>query len=480
MSDVPRVDWNDLHVECGLDEVGRQLSEAVTAFQARSVVGGQEAPVAPDNPPVPPAEAYAGDLDDDDHRYRPDGEEWFDRLTRNRHSQIEGHVGNLDLVFANHRAWEGVLAYCDFSYRVLFLRKPPIEHAEPELQDPDMARLRVWFHRNIFTMRPPSRTELQDAVIVASQRQRHHPVRSYLESLRHDGKQRIDTWLRAAFDAAENEDYLRVIGRKFLIGAVARVMQPGCKMETMLILEGDQGKGKSTALRTLFGEFFSDSPLPIGDKDAYQLIHGVWGYEIQEMDSFSRVESTSAKQFMSLQMDRFRPPYGAGVMSFRRQVVFMGTTNQDEYFKDYSGNRRYWPSMCRSVDIDWIKVNRDQLWAEAFAAYKAGAVWWVDSDRERELCEYEQDRRLASDAWETKIAQWLKFSGKDFVTAAEILEGACEIETKHMQRAHQNRVSPIMRALGWRKDRRLVSGERVHGYVRPPGSVSMTPQAPDF
>lgn len=476
-----RVDWNDLHVEQGLDEVRRQLLAGLQAADARSVRRGEESlPQHDDGLPRPPDDVYADADDADDHKYNPSDQPWFDALTRNRESKIENHVGNLDLIFANDPRWQRVLAYCDFSYRVLFLRKSPVPHADLELQDSDVARMRVWFQRNYLSMRPPPRSELQDAIVVAAQRERHHPVRAFLESLRHDGEDRIDHWLTSAFGAAEDPAYLKVIGPRFLIGAVARVMEPGCKMETMLILEGDQGRGKSTALSILFGEFFSDAPLPLGSKDAYQLIQGVWGYEVQEMDSFSKVESTTAKQFMSLRFDRFRPPYGVAPMSFPRQVVFTGSTNQDEYFKDYSGNRRFWPTMCRKVNLEWLRENREQLWAEAFARYKAGEKWWVDNAHDRELCEYEQDRRLASDAWETKISHYLRFTAADFVTAADILEGALNIETQHMQRAHQNRISPIMRALGWRKDRRFINGDRVHGYVRPVDQPRPDRQVPDF
>lgn len=472
-----RVDWNDLHVECGLDEVRRQLLAGIAAFEARSVVegGGQvEDDVAP---PVPPDTAYEDDLAAQDHQYSPSDHAWFDRLTRNRENKIESHVGNLDLVFANDPRWEGVLAYCDFSYRVLFLRKAPIDHAEVELQDPDVARMRVWFQRNYLSMRPPPRNELQDAIIIASQRQRHHPVRTYLESLRPPGQKLIDDWLIRAFDAAGNRDYLRMIGRRFLIGAVARVMRPGCKMDNMLILEGNQGIYKSTALSILFGDWFSDAPIPLGDKDAYQLIQGVWGYEMAELDALSKTESTTAKAFITQQNDRFRPPYGTGVMSFKRQTVFVGTTNQDEYLKDYSGNRRYWPVLCRHVDLEWMELNRDQLWAEAVAAYRAGEIWWIDGPEEKALCEAEQETRLSRDAWEDIISDWLATHASPYYTAAQILQDALGIDAAHIQRVHQNRLSPIMKALGWGKGRKDIGGKRVNVYTRP--EADLVAQAED-
>lgn len=466
-------DWNDLVLTVGSDETERQLHAAIDAYSTRSVSGGQ-VPSGDDDPGADglPERERPG-------AYRPQEADWANSLTRDRDRNVQGHVGNLEKIFVNDRRWEGVLGYCDFSYRVLFLQKPPIAHAEPELQDPDVARMRVWFHESYWPMHPPIRSELQDAIVIASQRRRHHPVRAYLEGLKHDGRPRLLHWLRSAFDAAGEAAYLDVVGPKFLIGAVARVMQPGCKMDNMLILEGKQGKGKSSALQVLFGEFFSDAPIPLGDKDAYQLIQGVWGYEMAELDALNKAESTTAKAFMSQQTDRFRPPYGTGVMTFKRQTVFIGTTNQDEYLKDYSGNRRYWPALCRHVDLEWLKVNRDQLWAEALVAYRAGESWWIDDEAERILCEAEQDTRLARDAWEDIIRDWLALNRQPFFTAAEILTQALQLDAAHIQRVHQNRLSPIMKALGWGKGRRDKGGKRVNVYTRPEGEMVNEPTLVD-
>lgn len=467
-------DWNDLHVAGGIDAVRSQLQAFWNDYDARSVSRTEDSPVGDQTPPI---EAY----NDRDAEYNPADEAWYHGLVRTKGGAIEGHVGNLEMILANDHRWDGVLGYSDFSYQVVFIKEPPVSHGESELQDADVARMRVWFHRHYHSMRPPARAELQDAIVVASQRHRHHPVRDYLKGLHWDGVPRIEKWLKAAFDAdapASGDPYLLLVGPKYLIGAVARVMDPGCKMDTMLVLEGNQGSGKSAALRALFGEWFSDAPLPLGDKDAHQLVQGVWGYEVAEMDSFGKVEATTAKAFMTLQVDRFRPPYGSTVASFNRQVVFCGTTNQDEYFKDASGNRRYWPAMCRHVDIEWIRVNRDQLWAEAFEAYKSGKKWYVETAAERRLCEAEQELRFAADSWEVKLARWLHVTPSDFVTADEILADCLGIETPHQQRAHQNRVSPIMHKLGWRKDRRMSGGVRAHGYVRP-ADQRATRQEPD-
>jgi len=457
-----RSDFNDLAREQGLGAVRDQLAEALDELEARAAAAAAE-PVTDEPPPPPPDDPGPDGAGGGDP-----GDGWRAYLARTSSGAIANHVSNLARIMAHDSRWTGQLRYCEFSYRVLWGDAAPVDHFEEALQDADIARLRDWFHRH-YGMTPPPRSEIQDAVVIAAQKHRVHPVRDYLAGLRHDGQARLDTWLSAAFDAAGSPEYLALVGRRFLISAVARIMRPGCKADSVLILEGKQGSGKSSALGDLFGDWFSDAPIPLGDKDSYQLIQGVWGYEMAELDALSKTESTTAKAFFSQRSDRFRPPYGSGVVEFPRQTVFCGSTNQDEYLKDYSGNRRYWPVLCRAVDREWLALWRDQLWAEALAAYQAGERWWVEGDDEVELCEAEQAKRLSRDAWEEIIASWLAdpINRRAHYTAADILVGALQIDVGHIQRAHQNRLSPIMHALGYGKARVLRDGQRVHCYERP-------------
>lgn len=508
MSNDQPTDFNDLYRLQGLDEVKSQLSRALNKRGARSVGKGNKESANADpkifdsnvgnNPAddltkknsladTPPVSAYEGGfqawvepIGPDLAGYEPASEPWFNRLARNSQGDVEAHVGNLDLIFQHDARWKGVLAYCDFSYRIVFRNEPPISHVEDELQDTDIARLRVWFHRNYPSMRPPSRGEIGDAVVVAAQRERFHPVQDYLKSLRHDGVPRLGAWLQACFDARGDHDYLAAVGRKALIGAVARVMRPGCKMDTMVVLEGRQGKGKSTAIKFLFGDWFSDALIDFNHNDFYQLLQGVWGYEIAELEALGKAEISTIKAIMSQQTDRFRPPYGTSPVTFKRQGALWGSVNQDEYLKDYSGNRRFWPVFCRRVDLEWVKLNRDQLWAEALALFEAGENWWVDGEREEALFEKEQDTRLQRDAWEPLIADWLKVQVGNWFTAADILIGALTMDSKSIQRVHQNRLSPIMKALGWKKNRKRLPGDKhqTHGYERPAGNDSVSQETP--
>ena len=203
-------------------------------------------------------------------------------------------------------------------------------------------------------------------------------------------------------------------------------------------------------------------------------VQGVWGVELAELDSFNKAESTTAKNFFSVLEDRFRPPYGRVPESVPRQCVFIGTTNQDEYLKDYSGNRRYWPVMCSKANIEKIMAERDQLWAEAMHCWRNKERWWVEGAHEIELFNSVQECRLLSDPWEDAISQWLNLaenSFTDFFTSHEILIGAVKMDVGHIQRAHQNRIAPILKHLGWNGTRKRMkegkSVRQVRGYVRP-------------
>ena len=309
----------------------------------------------------------------------------------------------------------------------------------------------------------PSHADINDAIIVVSRSNKFHPVREYLQELAWDKKPRLDSWLKRSFGANNNEKYLSLVGRKVLIGAVARVMRPGCKFDNVMILEGQQGRGKSTVISILFGDWFSDSPLPIGDKEAYQLIQGKWAFELGELDSFNKAEVTALKQFFSQQVDRFRPSYGRYASDFPRQTVFWGTTNQDTYLRDYTGNRRFWPVFCAQIDKQWIRDNRDQLWAEALQCFVDDERWWLSMDTEEDQKDYDivtevQDSRLQRDPWEDLLRPWLEMVTKPHLTTAEILKDCIGVDGAHMQQMHMNRLGPILKSLGWRSKRKRISG----------------------
>lgn len=248
----------------------------------------------------------------------------------------------------------------------------------------------------------PSKDTTLDAVTMIAHHGRFHPVRKYLNSLAWDGISRLDGWLHNYFRANDTE-FNKFVGAKFMISAVARVMKPGCKVDTVLVLEGEQGRRKSSAIATLTGpEWFTDELPDLHTKDAAIQLCGKWIIEVSELSAMARADVETVKKFMSRSVDRYRAPFGKVANDHPRQCVFIATTNDERYLKDQTGNRRFWPVACGDIDVDAIRQDRDQLWAESVARYRAGERWWLTGDENR-IAEVEQENRREVDPWEERI-----------------------------------------------------------------------------
>jgi predicted P-loop ATPase len=318
-----------------------------------------------------------------------------------------------------------------------------------------------------------------EALEVAAHANAFHPVRDYLNSLVWDSEERIagknGPGLFTTYAGVANSAYVRCVGRWFMIGAVARVSSPGCKLDTMAILEGPQGKLKSTFLNVLFGDaWFSDTISELGSKDSYQDLRGKWCIEMGELDALSRAEASTTKKFLAKKRDNYRPSYGRRNRDVPRQTLFTGSVNLDEYLKDFTGNRRFHPVRCDGViDIEALRRDRDQLWAEAVQLYKDGERWWPTSE-ETKLCEEEQEDRRQRDPWEAAIANALK--GANETSTQHILSNVFAITADQQHRGHETRIGQVMKALGWTKHRRRVEdGAREWFYIRPEHEPSAGP-----
>jgi len=464
-------DFNDVWAKFGAAAVRGEVLPVLGRHQVQPVI---EQPTA-ESVPLDEAQPVAGDEVEEPVLVVPPKRDphFEERFILTEKGQKKSCTYNYDLVFGNHPEWQGLVGFCAFTYRIFKLKAAPWHGAETgEWTDADTINAKLWLGEHYEFI--PNNTDIYDAIVVTAKRNAFHPVRDYLNSLEWDGESRLDHWMLDCLDAVGNLEYLATVGRRFLIGAVARVMKPPVKMDNVLILEGPQGIGKSTAVRQLFNGWSSESAIDLSNKDAYQQIQGVWGVELAELDSFNKAESTTAKNFFSVLEDRFRPPYGRVPESVPRQCVFVGTTNQDEYLKDYSGNRRYWPVMCRKVRMALLIARRDQLWAEAVHRWRANEHWWIEGREEVDLFSEVQESRLLSDPWEDAISQWLNMpenSFTNFYTSHEIITGGLKMDSGHIQRAHQNRIAPIMKHLGWTGTRKRIkegkATRQVRGYNRP-------------
>ena len=396
---------------------------------------------------------------DDEFKAAQVAELYERRLQKDQKGAPRESLVNGVLLLEHDPELRGLMSMDRFANRIIKRRPPPWGETLGEWTETDTTRLRHYLadrHRVEFSM-----LNLEHAIVTVAEQAGFHPVRDYLSTLEWDGQARVQYWLGAYLDAtrystAAHREYVSLIGAMWMVAAVARVFEPGCKFDNVLILEGNQGIGKSTAMAILGGEYFLDTPFPLGEKDGYQALAGVWIAELSELDNFSSVESTRSKAFFSSSTDRYRPSYGRHVQAFPRQCVFVGTTNQHEYLKDSTGNRRYWPVRVYGIDRAGLIADRDQLWAEALHLYRTGFKTYLPPDHAAAgTFEVEQSVREIADPWELKIMDWLadpEVRQRDGVSVFDILSEACRVEANRMdQRAMATRVGKIMRRLGYRK-----------------------------
>lgn len=393
-------------------------------------------------------------------------------------------------ILLNDERWSGVLARNTFA-ECDVTRKPAPWHSDDGMgsklgawTDADITRLRAWFERAYGISFGAN--DLVAIVAVAAEANAYHPVCDYLEGLHWDGVERLPTLLSSYFGTADTP-YTRAIGMRWMISAVARPMSPGCQVDCTLILEGSQGIGKSSGFRALVYDaaLYSETGVSIGDKDSYQSLHGVWIYLLDELDSLRGADLTRTKNFLSSVKDHYRPTYGKGARDFFRQNVFCGTTNDDAYLKDRTGNRRFWPvKVVRPIDRDAIARDRDQLWAEAMTRYQRGEAWHVDSPELRRLCEAEQAERVQGDPWEPIVQAWLqdpigalepgsdggavrtRIDTSEGVLTSEVLLHALHKRPGDITKGDEMRVADVLKTLGYtRGPLRRERGERARRFV---------------
>lgn len=325
-----------------------------------------------------------------------------------------------------------------------------------ELTENDLIRLQEYLQLAGLTRL--AKDTLLDAVNTVARERSFHPIRDYLNSIQWDQRPRLCSWLHK-YLGCDDTIYASQIGSMFFIALVARVYDPGCKADYMLVLEGPQGAMKSTACRIIGGDWFSDSmPDLSAGKDASLHLRGKWLIEIAEMSALSRAEDSALKAYLTRQIERFRPPYGRVEVALPRQCVFIGTTNKGTYLRDETGGRRYWPVKVGRIDPDALVRDRDLLLAEALHLYREGRRWWPRADFEREYIQPEQEDRFEADVWEDDIAQWL--IGKQRVTVAEVAKHALHFETNRIGTSDQRRITACLSRLGWARGKRGAGGVR--------------------
>jgi putative DNA primase/helicase len=467
-NDTGLSDFNDTHQKYGLAAVRKRILAALDGGEdGEAGEGGSsfEETICD----APPADSR------DDNSSLVAEYEWQSQLQTNEKGDINPRSTlNLLLFLENHEFLKGVFRYDSFSKDVLVCKCPPWEDERTfvvrSVADFDYIRLEAYLE-GFFGLKA-SKDKCADAIISVANTPENvfNPAADYFNSLVWDGKDRLSGWLKSyVSDSNQPDEYLRLVGEKFLCGLAARAMEPGVKFDTMLILEGRQYAGKSflsRVLGTINGvEYFLDDFKEIDNKDALMKIQGKLVVEFPEISTMRRAEVNDLKAFLSRTHDVFRPPYGRNAIEAGRQCVFIGTVNPEgPYLRDVTGNRRYWPVSCRDkIDIDSLNAIVPQLHAQAAHIVKRGeSRLWLD-DAEYEICAAEQEKRVMDDIWSDRIETII--NGQKQIATSDILVGL-NISIDKATPLFYSRINQTMIALGFAPDRVTIGSRRLRGYIK--------------
>lgn len=310
------------------------------------------------------------------------------RISYKENGKAEQTINNVVIVLENDVNLKGKLAYNCFSGRLDIRASLPWRKIEgiEHWRDADDANIRHYLENQYGLS---DRKKIEDGIMVVARRNEFHPVREYLNGLKWDGKERVDT-LFIDYLGAEDTAYIRAVSRKILVGAVARIYSPGIKFDAMLTIQGAQGIGKSTLIRKIGRCWFSDSLVDINSKDSFMQLSGHWLLEIAEMNAMKRAEVAATKHFVAKVEDDFRPPFGKHTETFPRQCVFFGTTNESQFLRDQTGGRRYWvvesgiQKIKKDIFRDLTEEEINQVWAEAKIMWEKGESLFLSPELEEE------------------------------------------------------------------------------------------------
>lgn len=316
---------------------------------------------------------------------------WTADLKRSKHGYY-GSAHNIDLIVRNDKFFKDIYYFNDMS------RTPELlEHGKlRQIEDRDIVDASVYLTR--FWTNTIEYSIVKRAVLRECERKVYHPVKNYYDSLIWDGRERLPTWMHV-YLGAEKSDYTSVIGTMLFIALVARIYRPGCPCQYVPVLEGPQGIGKSTAIRILGGDYYSDYMPDITSKDACIHVCRYHVIEISEMHTLSRADAAAQKQFITRTTEQYRPPHATMEVSYERQCVIIASINLSTYLKDETGGRRFWPVKCTTIDIEALRRDRDQLYAEAVTRFREGWNWWPPTEFETVHIKPVQEDRLEIDEW---------------------------------------------------------------------------------
>jgi predicted P-loop ATPase len=401
--------------------------------------------------------------------------DWRAALSRNR-GKIEGSVLNIMQSLRLAPELQGLVRFNEFALCVEFTRSPSWRQVSSgeTWNDTDDLHLQVLMQHWGIPIR--ARGDICDSVAAIAQESAYHPIREHLHSIGWDMRPRLDHWLIDFLGAEGPEEYLRAVGSKFLISAVARVMKPGCQADHVLVLEGPQGGGKSSVCRTLAGPaaWFTDAVPDVASKDAAIQLCGRWVVELAELASLRNTQVEPVKAFITRTQDVYRPPYGRRTVTVPRQCVFIATTNEQHYLRDQTGNRRFWPVKCGQIDLAALAQHRDQILAEAYSRYHDGESWHLDQEQATRAAHQQSDRMLVTEL-EAAVAEYVQRmagQGHTELTMTAVLCGALHLDSHspdYVERAGKlgGQVASALQRAGWHKVSTVGRGENRRTIYRP-------------
>lgn len=371
-------------------------------------------------------------------------------------------------IFEEDETLRSMFKYNVFIEEDEYARTPPWDSDKKsgdKVNDNDLVEIKHYISLNHGI--EPQKTIINEALTICSRRNKYHPIRDYINGLRWDGINRLESWL-IEYAGADNNKYIRAVSRKIIIAMIARVFDPGCKFDYMLVLEGDQGIKKSTLVKTLGGQWYSEIPIKEHNKDTIDAMLGTWVVEIGEMAGIKREDIEPLKAFISRPVDKVRLPYHHRSCNYLRQSVFIGTMNPEgdnTYFFDSTGNRRFWPVECKAdeIDIKGLHLVKEQLFAEAKVMFDKGEELFLTDEEEIKLSISEQKNRQIKDPWAMLIEPRLNL--KDSIYMNEILLDILKIPPERQNVSSLIKIGRVMKDLGWVKEREG-HGERKWYYIR--------------
>lgn len=369
----------------------------------------------------------------------------------------EKSQNNIYLMTRYSESLRGIFILNEFSGRKMVVKCPPWQKAAKfkprDVADDDYARICMELER--MGMKP-TKDRVASAIESICNDRSFHPVQKYFNNLKWDGTPRLAKWIPYYLGAESDPvEYLEGIGTKWMVAAVARIHQPGCKFDHMLVLEGGTDIGKSAVLRklaTFHGEEYFYDGMTFGmlqDKDTMQKIQGSLIIEFPELSNLHSRDVEDVKQWITIQEDRGRKPYGREPVMYPRQFVLAGSTNNNEYLRDATGNKRFWPVRCgERLDIKALERDREQLWAEAVALYKDGFKWWIpEGDPLIKLTKVAQEKRMVMHPWQDAVLEYVE--GRNYITTSEILTKKIEIPLGRVKRGDEMAVADILKQNGF-------------------------------